>query len=488
MWEFTKGTGRWFGFLTISFGGDRSGGAAIKKNDATALQQVARSLMDFCDSYAPHFVLQGMNSVGHARHYLSGLLGTQRRKNIETIENDVTGSDYQGLEQFISSSPWEHQAVMDQVARDANQLLGHERLAGLYLDESSFLKKGKMSVGVQRQWSGRAGKVENCQVGVFACLGRDERMCLTDFRLYLPASWAEDPERCQKAKVPTEKCQYRAKWEQALELVTHARKQGLKFGWVGVDSLYGSNAKFLNALEDQGEKFMGDVSKVTKVWTSKPTLQDVGDSVSEGGRPRTRVRLHRDNRAEHVDVQTLVGRNFDKMHRQITYRQGQKGKLRARLWVRKVWCWENGWEQARPRLLVVRQDADGQFKYSLSNLSPGQDWEHYAWVQGQRYWIEHAFHEAKSQLGMAQYQVRVWRGWHHHMSLVSMALLFTVQIRQELAEDTPLLSTRDITELLDYYLPRRHRDEAEVLARIRLRHEKRKYDLERRKAQSTGIP
>ena len=100
--------------------------------------------MDFCDSYAPHFVHQGMNSIGHARHYLSGLLGTQRRKNIETIENDVTGSDYQGLEQFISSSPWEHQAVMDQVARDANQLLGHERLAGLYLDESSFLKKGKM--------------------------------------------------------------------------------------------------------------------------------------------------------------------------------------------------------------------------------------------------------------------------------------------------------------------------------------------------------
>lgn len=95
--------------------------------------------MEFCDQYRHHFVGQGMNSVDHARHYLTGLLGKQRRKNIETIQNDVKDSDYQGMEQFISTSPWKHQALMEQVAQDANRLLGDAKKTGLFFDESSFL-------------------------------------------------------------------------------------------------------------------------------------------------------------------------------------------------------------------------------------------------------------------------------------------------------------------------------------------------------------
>ena len=443
--------------------------------------------MDFCETYAPHFIAPGMNSVGHARHYLSGLLGTQRRKNIETIGNDVSGSDYQGMEQFISSSPWCHRELMDHLAGDANRLLGDPKEAGLYIDESSFLKKGKASVGVQRQWSGRAGKIENCQVGVFACLGRAERMCITDFRLYLPEGWAGDEQRCEKARIPEPQRVYQAKWQQALEMVEHAREQGLEFGWVGVDSLYGSNARFLNAVEDLGEKFMADVNKVAKVWSSKPQVETPGAKPGKG-RPRTRTRIGPENRAEYLSVEELRLKHFESKHRVISYRQGAKGKLSTRLWVRKVWCWEKGWDRARQRLLVVRQDADGSFKYSLSNLAAGDQWSRYGWVQGQRFWIEHAFHEAKSQLGMAQYQVRVWRGWHHHMSLVCLALLFTMRIRDELAASAPLLSTRDITELLDYYLPRRSRDEEEVLAQIRTGHRQRQQDLDRRKHHTTGLP
>ena len=109
-------------------------------------------------------------------------------------------------------------------------VVGDDKAAGLYNDESSFLKKGKASVGVQRQWSGRAGKIENCQVGVFACLGRGERMCITDFRLYLPESWAEDRARCDKAKIPEEHNRYQPKWKQALDMVAHARQQGKALG------------------------------------------------------------------------------------------------------------------------------------------------------------------------------------------------------------------------------------------------------------------
>jgi SRSO17 transposase len=446
---------------------------------------VASRFVDFYQRYSGHFVQQGMNSVGHARHYLSGLLGTQRRKNIETIHNDVADSDYQGMEQFISSSPWCHRALMDQVATDADALLGDPGETGLFLDESSFLKKGKASVGVQRQWSGRAGKVENCQVGVFACLGRDQHMALTDFRLYLPESWAADSERCARAKIPQEHRIYEPKWRQALDMVRHARQLGLHYGWVGADSLYGSNAAFLNELEDMGEKFMADINKTTKVWTSAPMLEA---PVCAKGRPRKHPRLHSANTALYLSVESLVSECFESAHRILSYRQGQKGKLTTRFWACPVWCWEKGWAKPRERLLVVRRDADEAFKYSLTNLRCGESWERLAWIQGQRYWIEHAFHEAKSQIGMAQYQVRVWKGWHHHISLACLALLFTIKTRLETRHEIPLLSTRDITELLDFYLPRRGLTEAEVIAQIHHRHRQRQQDLDRRRDNRPGLP
>lgn len=444
--------------------------------------------MDFCETYSPHFIHQGMNSVAHARHYLAGLLGTQRRKNMEAIGHDVTDSDYQGLEQFISSSPWDHRALMDQVACDANEMLGDEHQAGLYIDETSFLKKGHASVGVQRQWSGRAGKIENCQVGVFACLGRHDQVCMTDFRLYLPKSWTEDPARLTKAKVPENQREYKTKWQQALEMVRHARELGLKYGWVGMDSLYGSTAEFVNALEDMGEYFVGDVNRCTKVWTRQPQLEPERHQGSSVGRPRKHRHLSKSNEAEYVRIDALTKSHFERESREVKYRQGSKGELWTRVWVRTVWTWERRRDtQARERLLIVRQDRDGSFKYTLSNLPAGKSWSYYAWVQAQRFWIEHAFCEAKSQLGMAQYQVRVWKGWHHHIALTALALLFSAKLRLRMKESAPLLSVRDITELLDFYLPRRRHDEEELIANIRHRHRLRDEDLRRRQRQRTGI-
>jgi len=427
-----------------------------------------------------------MNSVGHARHYLSGLLGTQRRKNIEVIGEDVRGSDYQGMEQFISSSPWDHRGVMDQVALDANELLGDEELAGLYIDESSFLKKGHASVGVQRQWSGRAGKIENCQVGVYACLGQGDRVCLTDYRLYLPKAWSEDPPRLDKAKVPQDWRAYRSKHDQALDMIRRAQELGLKFGWVGFDSLYGNKRELVNAVEDLGLRFVGDVSKTTKVWTTRPLLLKPSAKPARG-RPLKNYRLSDDNQAEYRDVASLADDDFDARCRRVCYRKGTKGELWTEVWVRQVWTWEPGAEEPRERLLIVRRDSDGAYKYTLSNLPAGKSWAYYAWAQAQRFWIEHAFHEAKSQLGMAQYQVRLWKGWHHHMAMVAMALLFSQKLRTNNAHSAPLLSLRDITELLDYYLPRKRIDETHVLNNIKQRHERRLRDIQRRQRHRTGI-
>ena len=447
--------------------------------------------MEFCQRYEQHFIGQGRNSIIHARHYITGLMGAQRKKNIETIENDVPGSDYQSMEQFISSSPWDHRALLDDVAKDADRLLGDDTEAGLFLDETSFLKKGKHSVGVQRQWSGRAGKVENCQVGVFACLGRGDEFALTDFRLYLPESWAEDSERCDKAQIPVEERVYQPKWRQALNLVTRARANGVRFGWVGADALYGNNQLFLNALEDAGERFMADIHSNLKVWLDRPEGNG-GDGRAEAKRGRPAAgSAPGEKKAKdpnHQRVDKICGEHFEAHCVEISFRQGSKGRLTGRFYTRQVWTWD-GKAKSEPRMrtLLIREDESGDLKYSLTNLPPHTAPQRLAYIQNQRYWIEHSFHEAKNQLGMGQYQVRVWRGWHHHMALICLASVFMAKVRQRNKEEIPLLSYRDIVELLDHYLPRRQRDERELHAQIRKRHAARQSDMDRRRNHKPGL-
>ncbi len=440
---------------------------------------MARQFMDWCQMFEHHFVIRGHNVNEHARHYLSGLLGTQRRKNIERIEADVAESDYQGMQQFVSDSPWDHGAVMRQIGEEAEATLGRQADTALYVDETSFVKKGNASVGVQRQYCGRLGKLENCQVGVFASLGCGPRAALVDFRLFLPESWARDPQRCAKAKVPESERVHRTKLELALAMVTAARARGSTHQWVGGDEVYGNNHAFTNALEDLGEVFLMDVASNLPVWECDPRPELPPSSPGQTGRPRTRARITAEFKA--VSVKTLTARNFASTARVVTIRDATKGMLRAALWVQPVWVWDGQSPTARRRLLIVRQEADGSFKYSMSNAAPDTTWERLAYMQAQRFWIERCFQDAKSELGLAQYEVRGWLGWHHHVTLVCLALLFLLKERTRAQSHTPLLSARDIVELLAIYLPRRPRDESEVLRQMHRRHAARLSDLSNRR-------
>jgi SRSO17 transposase len=425
-----------------------------------------------------HFIVRGHDVTRHARHYLSGLLGTQRRKNIERIEADVAESDYQGMQQFVSDSPWDHTAVMDQVGREAEATLGGNAATALYVDESSFVKKGDASVGVQRQYCGRLGKLENCQVGVFAALGCGHRAALVDFRLFLPEAWARDPERCAKAKVPAAERVHRTKTELALAMVIAARA-GSTHQWVGGDEVYGNNHGFTAALEDLGEVFLMDVASNMRIWASDPGPRPPPEK-GKHGRPRTRAQAAA-GAAKAVSVKTLTAQCFAAEAREVVIRDATKGPLRAPLWVRPIWVWDGKSSSARPRRLIVRQEADGTFKYSMSNAAPDTPWERLAYMQAQRFWIERCFQDAKSELGMAQYEVRGWPGWHHHITLSCLALLFLLKERSGASGHTPLLSARDIVELLAIYLPRRPRDETEVLRQMQQRHAARQSDLDNRR-------
>jgi len=438
---------------------------------------MARRFVEYSRMFEHHFIVRGHDVTRHARHYLSGLLGTQRRKNIERIEADVDESDYQGMQQFVSDSPWDHAAVMEQVGREAEATLGGSADTALYVDESSFVKKGNASVGVQRQYCGRLGKLENCQVGVFASLGCGHRAALVDFRLFLPEAWASDSQRCAKAKVPEAERVHRTKTELALAMVRAARARGSTHQWVGGDEVYGNNHGFTAALEDLGEVFLMDVASNMKIWVSDPGPRQPSPQKGKNGRPRTRART---TAGAAVSVKTLTAQRFTAEAREVAIRDTTKGPLRAKLWVRPVWAWDGKSSTARPRLLIVRQEADGSFKYSMSNAAADTPWERLAYMQAQRFWIERCFQDAKSELGLAQYEVRGWPGWHHHVTLACLALLFLLKERSGASVHTPLLSARDIVELLAIYLPRRPRNESEVLRQMQQRHVARQRDLDHR--------
>jgi SRSO17 transposase len=390
------------------------------------------------------------------------------RKNIGRIGEEVAESNYQGMQQFISDSPWDHGALLAEVAGAAAALLGGHRDTALYLDETSFVKKGDASVGVQRQYCGRLGKLENCQVGVFACLGRGERAALVDFRLFLPAAWAADAARCARAKVPAAQRVHRTKPELALEMVKAARARGSDHRWIGGDEVYGNNRELTDALEDLGETFLMDVASNLQVWDADPCPQP--PAATPRGRPATRAKASR-AAAQSLSVSELSARHFEKENRPLTLRETTKGPLRAQLWVRPVWLWDPRHEtHTRARLLIVRREADGSHKYSLSNAPAGTAWARLGYMQCQRFFIERAFQDTKSELGMAHYEVRGWRGWHHHIALCCLALLFTLKERIACAEAVPLLSVRDLVELLDFYLPSAIRDPEQLLVRMRTRH------------------
>lgn len=401
------------------------------------------------------------------------------------MEEKVPETAYENLQYFLSEAGWSAQQVNDQVARDVDHHLGGHENSGLIIDETGFPKKGKASVGVSRQWCGQLGKTENCQVGVFAVLSRGKYASPIDYRLYLPKVWVDDRDRCRKAKVPEEHIIFKTKHALALELVANARANGVDFKWVGCDGFYGSSSWFLRELDNSGELFVADVHRDQVIYLEDPDPYVPELKSSRGRKPR-KLRA----RVKGIRVDKWVEQQSSEIWQRILVRDGSRGGLQVDVFRHNVWVWDQKESVARQWQLVVRREvkAPGRIKYSLSNGSAEISLEQLAYMQAQRYWVERAFQDGKSQCGMGEYQVRGWHGWHHHMSLVLMAQLFMLEERLLHQETAELLSAADITILLKHYLPRRDVTEEEVLRQLQIRHRKRQASINtayRKQADST---
>lgn len=394
--------------------------------------------------YERLFVTRTRASGHHARAYVRGLMQA-RRRNIQSIGDAVPQSDEQALHHFISNSSWDERAVLDKIARDANALLGGTPESFLLIDESGFPKKGRESVGVARQWCGRLGKVDNCQTAVFASLGKNSVATLIDTALFLPEEWTRDRARMKKVGVPSEAQAFRTKQELAMDLIERAVVNGVDFAWIGFDGFYGSNGKFLRTIDTAGMTFMGDIHCDQRVWTGDPTV---------------------DPSAKPMRVDEWVEAQPKEAWQRVVFREGTKGPMEIDALHQRVWLHQKGDQQAYLWHLVVRREPE-RFKFSLSNAAADTSVERLAYMQGQRYFVERALQDAKQQGGLGEYQVRNWRGWHHHTALVMMAMLFLTQERLEIGEAT--LTPADVQMMLVHYLPRRNRSEDDMLDLLRRR-------------------
>jgi SRSO17 transposase len=422
------------------------------------------------------FATRGRDNAAVAQRYLQGL--TQASScTFAAMADVVEDGCAQQFQHFISNSPWQHELVVAQIGLDADPLLGGQPDSCLILDETSFPKQGDQSVGVARQWSGRLGKIDNCQVAVFCVLSNGQRHAPIDMRLYLPKTWVEDEARCEQAGIPATARQLTSKSQHALDMVRAARAHGRRFGWVGADAGYGKEPAFLRALDDAGEVFVVDVHRTQRVWIAEPGLH-IPERPPGRGRPAKKLQAA----AAAVAVEDVIKSFVPQDWTRCILRNGTRGPLRVDMACRLVFVWDGEEAKARCWQLVVRREVGSPktIKYSLSNAPADTPLLRLAQMQGHRYWVERVFEDAKGQCGLADYQALGWQAWHHHVTMVMLAMLFITQQRVAQNPGLDLLSPRDIVEMLKETLPRKPDGKDALVRRINERHQRRRDAIQSR--------
>jgi SRSO17 transposase len=366
-----------------------------------------RRLTAFLGRYLPKFYRKEQRE--NAQVVIRGLLSDLERKTYEPVAYRE-GRTRKPIQFFVGSGLWDDEAVMGELRQHVAEELAD---AGgvLVLDASAFVKKGTASCGVKRQWCGRLGKVESCQVGVFMAYASSLGYGPLDRRLYLPEDWAADAERRRKCRVP-EEVRYLPKWRIALDMLE--RHGGIAHGWVAGGDEFGRAGEFRAALRERGERYVLDVPADTLV-------RDLG-----ARRPRRRkAGKGRKREVSFRRADAWAAALAPWRWERFTVRDGEKGPRAVEAAEARVATRQDGRVGPVERLVAIRSiEENPRVWYVLTNAPPEVELATVARVHAQRHRIEQVFQEAKGETGLAHYEVRRWVGWHHHMTLSLMALWF----------------------------------------------------------------
>ena len=368
---------------------------------------------------------------------------------------------------MLSESAWDRGDVRRQLIVDANAHFGYA--CALVIDESAFAKKGDMSAGVARQWNGRLGKTDNSQVGVFAAVTRDGASALVEGELYVPKAWFADPARCQSAGIPEDRA-FRTKGEIALDMIHRLRREGLRFAYTVFDAGYGHLSWLLRALDGEQETFLAEVHADQSIYLSDPAPVVPARQAVKGKAPS---RLQAQSLS--LTVTAWAAAQPPTRWYRLSVREGEKGEVVADYLKQRVWLWDGAERRAHCWHLLVRREIDGStLKFCLSNTKPEASLRRLTEMQAARHFVERAFADAKGACGMADYQVRGFSTWHHHMALVMVALMFLAKERLTHGEAAGLLSCNDLVEIMRHKLPSRIKTDDDLVQVIEDRHRRRR--------------
>lgn len=365
--------------------------------DAQAVRSWSKRFDALAKEIGPCFQRQDLRA--QATGYLRGLLGRVERKNSWQLAEHLGREKPYGIQRLLGRARWDADALRNELIRYASQhLIGPGDPGVLIVDETGFLKKGDKSAGVQRQYSGTAGRIENCQIGVFLALATARGRALIDRALYLPESWCMDASRCREAGMP-ETVEFATKPQLAIKMLRHAFDAGLKPAYVLADEVYGSDSKFRRFLEQRGQPFVVAVTSRQSLWMNL-TQRRVDEIAAE------------------VPSQSWV---------RLSIAEGAKGP-RVYDWAAAKWGERTEMGLTR-RLLIRRNIQTQEFAYYLCAARSNTTARDLAIAAGQRWAIEVCFEAAKQETGLDEYEVRSWNGWHRHITLSMLALAFLSVVR-----------------------------------------------------------
>ena len=395
------------------------------------------------------FVAALADVIGHAdrvrplRDYCMGLLTPAERKSVEPLAAVTAPSrvsaQHQSLLHFVSQSPWSDARVLAKVLDlTLPSIMASEPIEAWIIDDTSFPKKGKHSVGVTRQYSGQLGKQDNCQVAVSLSIANASASLPIAYGLYLPKDWAADPARRKKAGVPDEVI-FKTKPEIALDQIRAALDAGVPPGVVLMDAGYGADTSLREALSALGLAYVAGIQPHTTVWTRTNPPPPVRPW-SGRGRPTSRMVRDPDHRPQAAeDLALALGPDA---WQTITWREGSADLLRSRFARVRVRAAHRDYDRSAPRdeeWLLVEWPAEEEkpTKFWLATVPEDVAFERLVELAKLRWRIERDYQELKQELGLGHFEGRGWRGFHHHATLCIAAYAFLVAERARIPPSKP---------------------------------------------------
>ena len=410
--------------------------------DANTIRQLHPELAQFLSRFEDCL---SSGSFAHLITYVEGQLSELERKNVERIALNA-GVTPRTLQEFLASYDWDHEAMRNELQRIVATEHAGRHTIGI-IDETSFVKKGDKTPGVQRQHCGAIGKHENCIVTVHLGFACGDFHCLLDEELFLPESWSNDRARCREARIPDDMV-YRPKSEIALEQYDRAVANGVSFDWLTFDEWYGAKPAFLRALNKRHQKFVAEIHKGHMIWMQKPRLTNRPYRKNGKGRGRKTPRLVSGSpKAKPVGECVESRPEFTEQSWTRWYvKDTQKGPKVVEVKHAIIYPKnDEGLPSRAHHLLVVRDvRASGDTKFFLSNAPENTSVEMLLKVAVSRWRVERCFEDDKKYVGMDHFQGWRYPGLLRHLIISAVSLLFLSRARQELLESYPELTVSQV--------------------------------------------